>query len=76
MMDDYKKDIINTLIKRLEMIRDTSEIKRCIIEPFHIIEEFRLVDGTIIGKASQDISIEYEKMFIKKDEFDSWKEWK
>lgn len=75
-MDDYKKDIINALIKRLEMIRDTSEIKHYIIEPLHIVEEYRLVDGTIIGKASQDISIEYEKMFIKKDEFDSWKEWK
>lgn len=75
-MDDYKKDIINALIKRLEIIRDTSEIKNCFIEPLHIVEEYRLVDGTIIGKASQEISIEYEKMFIKKDEFDNWKEWK
>lgn len=75
-MDDYKKDIINALIKRLEIIRDTSEIKNCIIEPFHIIEEYRSVDDTIIGKAFQEISIEYEKTFIKKDEFDDWKEWK
>lgn len=74
-MDDYKKDIINALIKRLEIIRDTSEIKQCIIEPLHIVEECRLADGTLIGRASQEINIEYEKTFIKKDEFDSWKEW-
>lgn len=71
-----QKDMINQLIKRLEQIRDTAEIKEFNVEPFHIVEEVRMADGTLYGIASQNIEIKYEKMFVKKDEFDNWKEWK
>ena len=71
-MIEEKKIIINQLIKRLEEIRDTDEIKEISIEPFHIVEEYRMVDGKIYGIASQDIEIRYEKMFVKKSDFDKW----
>lgn len=75
-MDDYKKGIINSLIKRLEEIRDTDEIKEVNVEPFHIVEEYRMVDGKIYGIGSQNIEIRYEKMFVRKSDFDKWEEWK
>lgn len=73
-MIDKKKAIINSLIKRLEEIRDTDEIKEVSVEPFHIVEEFRMVDGTMYGIGSQNIEIRYEKMFVRKSDFDKWKQ--
>lgn len=75
-MIDEKKAIINSLIKKLEEIRDTDEIKEISVEPFHIVEEYRMIDEKIYGIASQDIEIRYEKMFIKKSDFDKWEQLK
>lgn len=71
-----KKEIIKDLIKRLEEIKDTAEIDEVIIEPFHIVEEAKFVDGTIVGTASQIIEIRYTKMFKKKSEFAEWEQTK
>ncbi len=67
-------EIINNLIKRLEDIRDNSEIDEILLEPYHIVEEAKFMDGTIIGTASQNITIRYNKMFMKKSEYDKWEE--
>ncbi|MBR2245647.1 MAG: hypothetical protein IKN65_00685 [Clostridia bacterium] len=75
-MKDMRKEAINQLIKRLEQIRDTDEIKEVNVIPFHIVEEFRMVNGEIYGIGSQNIEIRYEKIFVKKDEFDEWKQMK
>ena len=75
-MIDHQKDVINQLIKRLEQIRDTDEIKEISVKPFHIVEEFRMVNGEIYGTGSQIIEIKYDKLFVKKDEFDEWTQMK
>ena len=75
-MENMQKEIITQLIKRLEQIRDTDEIKEISVIPFHIVEEFRIVDGTIYGTGSQNIEIRYDKLFVKKNEFDEWKQMK
>lgn len=73
-MIEEKKAIINSLIKRLEEIRDTDEIKEISVEPFHIVEEYKTVDGKTYGIGSQNIEIRYEKMFVKKSDFDKWEQ--
>lgn len=75
-MIEQQKEIINQLIKRLEQIRDTDEIKEVSVEPFHIVEEFRMADGIIYGTGSQNIEIKYDKLFVKENEFDEWKQMK
>lgn len=75
-MINEKKSIINKLIKRLEQIRDTDEIKEVSVIPFHIVEEFKMEDGKMYGIGSQNIEIRYEKMFVEKNEFDNWQKLK
>lgn len=71
-MIEYKKELIDSLIKRLEEIRDSTKIEDITIEPFHIAEEWKMIDGSMYGIGSQNITIKYEKMFVKQDEFEEW----
>lgn len=75
-MIEQQKEIINQLIKRLEQIRDTDEIKEVSVEPFHIVEEYRMIDGKIYGTGSQVVEIRYDKLFVRKNEFEEWKQLK
>lgn len=75
-MENQKKIIINNLIKRLEEIRDTTQIEEIEIIPFHIKKEIKMINGEIYGYGSQNIQINYSKLFKKENELDSWKEYR
>ena len=62
-----KKELINSVIKKLEKIRDTSEIDEIVVYPYEEVEEYKFLDGKQYVILQTTISLRYNNLFEKGD---------
>ena len=70
--NDIQKETINTLIKKLEKIRDTGEIEQVDIKPIQEVDNWEMCDGTCYVTLSTIVEIRHRGVYEKGDIFDDF----